>query len=333
MAPSPALILNQVSRSLDVDYDIPQAPTFRVSLGVVIPAAGGASLVLLAVILVILIRRWFQSKKSTRPRVIDRELIPKFVITDMSMFPASVTVVDGEEALGRIISSYKPLASSEDQSTVIEGPNGVQLNLENGLQDALDRYRLDHDVSTNVVHAVITTSDAAYTFRNCLQKESSDQKDDADEYSDPKSPEEEVLPTCDFIIGEQDLGLMLDYHYLEQYWALSDDSASDSSHGSHSESTCLIRSPSGTYAAKEKVGAAASSSRFQSSLRSIRSLRSNNSVEGLDTRILDYIWCITGQGSSSNCSDSATVTRSNVNISGPAVRLHDDRYAAQAGRS
>lgn len=331
MAPSAALILNQVSRSLDADYDIPKAPTFRVSLGVAIPAAGGASLVLLAVILVILIRRWFQSKKSTRPRDINRELIPKLVITDMSMFPASVTIVDGEEALGRIISSYKPLASSEDQSTVIEGPNGVQLNLENGLQDALERYRLDHDVSTNAVHAVITTSDAAYTFRNCLQKESRDQKEDADVFSDPKSLEDELLPTCDFIIGEQDLGLMLDYQYLEQYWDLSNDSASDSSHESNSESACLIRSPSGTYAAKEKVGAAASSSRFQSSLRSIRSLRSNNSVEGLDTRILDYIWCITGQGSLSNCSDSAT--RSNFNISGPVVRLHDDRYAAQAGIS
>lgn len=331
MAPSAALILNQVSRSLDADYDIPKAPTFRVSLGVAIPAAGGASLVLLAVILVILIRRWFQSKKSTRPRDINRELIPKLVITDMSMFPASVTIVDGEEALGRIISSYKPLASSEDQSTVIEGPNGVQLNLENGLQDALERYRLDHDVSTNAVHAVITTSDAAYTFRNCLQKESRDQKEDADVFSDPKSLEDELLPTCDFIIGEQDLGLMLDYQYLEQYWDLSNDSASDSSHESHSESACLIRSPSGTYGPKDKVGAAASSSRFQSSLRSIRSLRSNNSVEGLDTRILDYIWCITGQGSLSNCSDSAT--RSNFNISGPVVRLHDDRYAAQAGIS
>lgn len=309
----------------------------NISLNTVISIAGGTGLVLLAAILAIILRRWLQKKKNAGSRL-NQELIPKLIITDMSMFPASVTVVDDEEDLGKIISSYKPMVSSEEQpqAMIIEGPGGVRLNIENGLQEALNKYYRDHgkhnlwfstDNSTSAFEssAMVTSLDNSSAHSGLLHE------GEPEAFSVPESAEKVEPPvdrcsfvvtlpsSCDLISGEQDLGLMGDCQYLEHYWALADDAASDSSHGSYCESAALIHSTLETYKMEENPGIVNSSSRLQTCLRSLPSLRSVGTIDGLDTRILDYIWRITGNHNSVN-SFNETVT----SISGPAIRISDD---------
>lgn len=310
------------------------------SMNMLILFAVGACLVSLAVIAVILLR-WLQKRQSSGPRL-NPELIPKLVITDMSMFPVSVTVVDDEEDLGKIISSNKPIASSEEQPqpTIIVGPGGVQLNIEHGLQEALNKYHRDHGKPilqiSPVRSSTYQSSVMATSFSSSPTHSNVRQVDETEDYSSPESAGMEKDPaalcslvvtlpsSCDLVSGEHDLGLMEDCQYLEHYWSLADDAASDSSHGSHNESTALILSTLETNKLDEKLGSSSSSSKLQACLRSLPSLRSVGTIDGLDARILDYIWRITNHGSVNNF--NAITSRSTISISGPAIRIKDDIY-------
>lgn len=83
--------------------------TLIVSLSVIVSSVLGSSGIILVIILVIVTRRRTLKARFLQELERKREAIPKLIVTDTSLFPYQVVVVDDENTLDTLIASYKPL--------------------------------------------------------------------------------------------------------------------------------------------------------------------------------------------------------------------------------
>lgn len=80
-----------------------------ISVVIVISSVVVTSSVLLIIVLVILLRRRNAYASTERNTLATHEHVPKLVITDTSMLPASSVVVKDSDDLDKVIASFKPL--------------------------------------------------------------------------------------------------------------------------------------------------------------------------------------------------------------------------------
>ncbi|KAI5124044.1 hypothetical protein M0805_003873 [Coniferiporia weirii] len=83
--------------------------TLFISIVIIISSVVGASSTLLIIVLIVILRRRLLAARQSAKK--KRGHIPKLVITDTSMFPASVVVIEGSAELDKIIASFRPLGS------------------------------------------------------------------------------------------------------------------------------------------------------------------------------------------------------------------------------